>query len=557
MVARNIEKMNMAVAEQPEVATNQIQICPKIEIKGDEDHQTVGAKIQSRAKIGLIDNNNNTDSSDAQNTENNMIITSSSQGNGFSIDEPRSLSTFAAASHIIVAPTMRTFNQEQSLKLLKFKRHHLSSQSENTSTNQTESIVVGSDHSTILASCQNGDESCNMNECNGYKDLNLRNKRQRQLTNKSESTTYNEFETSSMPSWVKNEFIQQQQLDCDADPKAASPSNSASLSPRNSGHDFDQDGLFQIDSSSTTEIEGTITSEISILPINDDDLSDQTRDEDEITVASHNKNSVEEMNRAKEPPNENDSNKSTQPPPSTSSSWSSISLDRGSASLKNPDRNSSVDAPVANSLKFSYFSKSQSDIRTNREDSIQEQRRNSIVFDKNDGTGKPGNNVREINYNGNLLNCDVYNNYQHRNSCLSSRSNSNHHLADQERTASKPLLELKDNGALIRISLGKDLNHNGFTASTLSFQELTVVERNDYHNFYNNNIGQSLATTTASNSTIIDLQQRQNNHVVLSKSVQFQQSHSPTLIKHQKSKTSASSSSMSNLRKSFLGKLFC
>lgn len=100
---------------------------------------------------------------------------------GLSLEEPRSLSTFAnsTSNHILVAPTMRSHDQ-QPMHPLAF------------------------DHGQ-----PNGLDTFTLS---GMNLLNRRKRRWRRTLNRSESTTNNEHdETSSMPSWVRNEFIEHQQ----------------------------------------------------------------------------------------------------------------------------------------------------------------------------------------------------------------------------------------------------------------------------------------------------------------------------------------------------------
>lgn len=109
---------------------------------------------------------------DNNNTEGTGI--SSSQG-GVSLEEPRSLSTFAMGNHIIVRPTMQSISlmeEEHTLKPLTFKVEGIP----NDNINQSLEMRDYKEMAQELTACDSNDID----------------------------------ETSSMPSWVRNEYIQQQ-----------------------------------------------------------------------------------------------------------------------------------------------------------------------------------------------------------------------------------------------------------------------------------------------------------------------------------------------------------
>lgn len=142
---------------------------------------------------------------------------------GFSLDEPRSLSTFANSigNHVVVAASLRSLdNQQQLLQHLEFD------------CDQT---------------------GLKPFELSGMNLINRR-RRRRLATNKSESTTntLNEHdETSSMPSWVRNEFIQHQQEN-HVQPAEGAADFPQSSSPESSDHDYERNSSDQSSSSKTT-----------------------------------------------------------------------------------------------------------------------------------------------------------------------------------------------------------------------------------------------------------------------------------------------------------------
>lgn len=152
------------------------------------DHDdNVNFEVNSqKCPIESCDDNNNTEG----------IGISSSQGGGVSLEEPRSLSTFAMGNHIIVGPTMRSLNPlggEQTLRPLNFNQLNQQDNAQKLDTDLTlihDEVAIGNslNHSLI--------------ETRDYKGI-------RQDSTACGSNDIDE--TSSMPSWVRNEYIQQQE----------------------------------------------------------------------------------------------------------------------------------------------------------------------------------------------------------------------------------------------------------------------------------------------------------------------------------------------------------
>lgn len=130
---------------------------------------------------------------DNNNNNNEATGISSSQG-GVSLEEPRSLSTFAMGHHIIVGPTMRSLNlleEEQTLKPLNFNQ---------LSRDQSEVLEADTNINEVVNNMIGVID--NSSKTIDYKDT------------RHESTACGSGdvdETSSMPSWVRNEYIQQQE----------------------------------------------------------------------------------------------------------------------------------------------------------------------------------------------------------------------------------------------------------------------------------------------------------------------------------------------------------
>lgn len=156
------------------------------------------------------DQTNNTNTEGSCTTSNTPTPVNNTNNSAFSLEEPRSLSTFAApmGNHIIVTPRMKSLDQNsQQLQPLEFNQpsmDHLEEGDEEAASSQEASsrfpmAMIGS---PSVAS-------------NGRSHLSVRGRRRRaRLQTKSESTTFtgeDVDETSSMPSWVRNEYIQQNQ----------------------------------------------------------------------------------------------------------------------------------------------------------------------------------------------------------------------------------------------------------------------------------------------------------------------------------------------------------
>jgi len=131
--------------------------------------------------VGSIrDNNNN-------NLDNHSATTTNSSQGELSLEEPRSLSTFVTSvnNHIVVGENLRPINTLEQEQPLSFNQFAKSGQPTN----------LGAQSNSPLRN-------------------QVIERRVRRITSKSDSTTptgNDNDETSSMPSWVRNEYIQQQQ----------------------------------------------------------------------------------------------------------------------------------------------------------------------------------------------------------------------------------------------------------------------------------------------------------------------------------------------------------
>lgn len=164
--------------------------------------------VEPMQQNGTNDNGNNlgksicnvNDNSNENCSSNTTLVNSSSQG-GNSLEEPRSFSTFGntIGNHIIVGPTMSSLDHDQSLQPLRFNQPF---QGNNF------------DERTSPSGCLSQQPIIPYNEALVGSHLHAPTLRRfSRQTNRSESTTFtgdDVDDTSSMPSWVKNEYIQHQ-----------------------------------------------------------------------------------------------------------------------------------------------------------------------------------------------------------------------------------------------------------------------------------------------------------------------------------------------------------
>lgn len=183
-----------------DLSNNNKALSPEVDMGVDGEKLT---EPLDEKKLNCCDNNNNNTTTNSNDVNIDNTAVSSSQG-GVSLEEPRSLSTFAATSlgnHIVVGPTMRSLDiHQQPLRALAF--------------GQQRSQVSGDSPDVCCGSPEAGTGSESCESSINHAQPNHRHRRRRQTTNRSESTTAytcNDIEeTSSMPSWVRNEYQHQQ-----------------------------------------------------------------------------------------------------------------------------------------------------------------------------------------------------------------------------------------------------------------------------------------------------------------------------------------------------------